>query len=114
MKGTLLVFVAAAGMAFGGITEPIGVDGGQITGTPAIQWTPGVRLFRGIPYAAPPVGDLRWRPPQAVVPWQGLKRADRFSAACMQAPTETEGNAWREGHVPVSEDCLYLNVWTPA
>ena len=114
MKGTLLVFVAAVGMAFGGITEPIGVDGGQITGTPAIQWTPGVRLFRGIPYAAPPVGDLRWRPPQAVVPWQGLKRADHFSAACMQSPTETEGNAWREGHVPVSEDCLYLNVWTPA
>jgi para-nitrobenzyl esterase len=43
-----------------------------------------------------------------------VKAADHFSAACMQAPTDTEGNAWREGMVPVSEDCLYLNVWTPA
>jgi para-nitrobenzyl esterase len=57
---------------------------------------------------------LRWRPPQPVAGWQGVKAADHFSAACMQAPTDTEGNAWREGHVPVSEDCLYLNVWTPA
>ncbi len=98
----------------GAIKEPVEVDGGQITGTPTLQWPPGVRSFRGIPYAAPPVGDLRWRPPQPVVPWQGVKAADHFSAACMQAPTDTEGNAWREGLVPVSEDCLYLNVWTPA
>jgi para-nitrobenzyl esterase len=96
------------------LQEPIAVDGGQITGTPTVQWTPGVRLFRGIPYAAPPVGNLRWRAPQPVVPWQGVKRADDFSPACMQQPTSTDGNAWREGHVPVSEDCLYLNIWTPA
>src|SRR5215216_729267 len=97
-----------------GLGEPITVDGGRITGTPTIQWSYGVRLFRGIPYAAPPVGDLRWRPPQPVVAWQGVKAADRFSPACMQAPTDTQGNAWREGHVPVSEDCLYVNIWTPA
>jgi para-nitrobenzyl esterase len=100
--------------AVSALQEPIAVEGGQVTGTPAVQWTPGVRLFRGIPYAAPPVGDLRWRAPQPVVPWQGVKRADHFSPACLQLPTSTEGNAWREGHVPVSEDCLYLNVWTPA
>lgn len=100
--------------AVNGLQEPIAIDGGQVTGTPTIQWTPGGRLFRGIPYAAPPVGDLRWRAPKPVVPWQDVKRADHFSAACMQAPTNTEGNAWREGHVPVSEDCLYLNIWTPA
>lgn len=97
-----------------GLPEPIAVDGGKITGTPTIQWTTGVRLFRGIPFAAPPVGDRRWRAPQPVVPWEGVKRAEDFSPACMQAPTVTEGNAWREGHTPVSEDCLYLNVWTPA
>lgn len=106
--------VAAVRGAAVGLQEPITIEGGQVTGTPTVQWTPGVRLFRGIPYAAPPVGALRWRAPQAVVPWQGVKRAEAFSAACTQAPTATDGNAWREGHVPVSEDCLYANVWTPA
>ena len=96
------------------LKEPIRVTGGLISGTPTIQWTPGVRLYRGIPYAAPPVGNLRWRPPQSVVPWSGVKAADHFGPACMQRPTDTEGNAWRDGLVPVSEDCLYLNVWTPA
>lgn len=96
------------------LKEPIQVTGGLITGTPTIQWTPGVWLYRGIPYAAPPLGDLRWRPPQPVVPWTVVKAADHFGAACMQAPTDTEGNAWREGSTPVSEDCLFVNVWTPA
>ena len=75
----------------GSLKEPIQVTGGLITGTPTIQWVPGVRLYRGIPYAAPPIGDLRWRAPQAVVPWTGVKAADRFSPACMQPPTETSG-----------------------
>src|SRR5881397_4449257 len=81
--------------AVNGLQEPIAVDGGQVTGTPTIQWTPGVRLFRGIPYAAPPNGNLRWRAPQPVTAWQGVLRADHFSPACMQLPTDTEGNAWR-------------------
>jgi len=96
------------------LKEPIQVTGGSITGTPTIQWTPGVRLYRGIPYAAPPVGDLRWRPPQPVAPWTGVKAADHFGPACMQPPTATEGNAWREGLGSISEDCLFVNVWTPA
>lgn len=96
------------------LKEPIQVNGGLITGTPSIQWTPGVRLYRGIPYAAPPVGDLRWRPPEPVVAWTGVRAADHFSPACMQPATNTEGNAWRDGLGEVSEDCLYLNVWTPA
>src|SRR6185437_8823407 len=96
------------------LKEPVQVTGGLITGTPTIQWTPGVRLYRGIPYAAPPVGDRRWRPPQPVEPWTGVKAADHFGAACMQPPTNTEGNAWREGLADTSEDCLFVNVWTPA
>jgi para-nitrobenzyl esterase len=60
------------------------------------------------------VRDLRWRPPQPVAAWTGVKAADHYSPVCMQAPPDTEGNAWREGHFPISEDCLYLNVWTPA
>src|SRR5579862_6004323 len=95
---------------------PIQVDGGLIAGTPAWGWN--VRLFRGIPYAAPPVGDLRWRPPQPVVPWRGVLAADHFSARCMQAgggPVAQVGALWNEpGTNTTSEDCLYLNVWTPS
>jgi len=114
MKRMLFVLFTAGGLVAAGLPEPISIEGGQITGTPTIQWTYGVRLFRGIPYAAPPVGNLRWRPPQPIIPWQGAKAADHFSPVCMQPATDTEGNGWREGLVPMSEDCLYLNVWTPA
>jgi para-nitrobenzyl esterase len=110
----LTAVMCVATHAMNGLPEPLTVEGGQISGTPTIQWTYGVRLFRGIPYAAPPVGALRWRAPQPVVAWSGIKAADRFSAACMQNPTDTQGNAWREGLSEFSEDCLYLNVWTPA
>lgn len=114
LAGAIGLLHQATVTTINGLQEPIAVDGGQITGTPTIQWTYGVRLFRGIPYAAPPVGALRWRAPAPVVPWQGVKRAEDFSPACMQMPTNAEGNAWREGHVPVSEDCLAVNIWTPA
>lgn len=114
MNCFLLLVTMAAPLAAAALHEPIQVDGGLITGTPTPQWTYGMRLYRGIPFAAPPVGDLRWRPPQPVVPWQGVKAADHFSAVCMQLPTDTAGNAWREGLVPIGEDCLYVNVWTPA
>ncbi len=113
MKRILLLALAAP-LAMAAIQEPIQVEGGQITGTPTPQWTPGIRAFRGIPYAAPPVGNLRWRPPQPVAPWSGVRAADHFSPACMQRPTSTEGNGWREGLAVISEDCLYVNVWTPA
>jgi para-nitrobenzyl esterase len=111
---SFLLMAIMAPLAMAAIQEPIQVDGGLISGTPTPQWTPGVRLFRGIPFAAPPVGDLRWRPPQPVVAWQGVKAADHFGAACMQPATATDGNAWREGLAIFSEDCLFVNVWTPA
>jgi para-nitrobenzyl esterase len=111
---SLILLLLVAGPTSAALPEPLQVEGGRITGTPTIQWTYGVRLYRGIPYAAPPIADLRWRPPQPVAAWQGVKAADHFSPVCMQAPPDTEGNAWREGHFPISEDCLYLNVWTPA
>ena len=71
----------------------------------------GVRAFRGIPYAAPPVRPLRWRPPQPVQGWRGVRLADRFAAQCMQARVFGDMNFRNEG---MSEDCLYLNVWVPA
>jgi para-nitrobenzyl esterase len=71
----------------------------------------GVRSFRGIPYAAPPVRELRWRPPQPVASWQGVRLADRFADQCMQARVYGDMMFRNSG---MSEDCLYLNVWTPA
>ncbi|MFN8668126.1 MAG: carboxylesterase family protein [Gemmatimonadaceae bacterium] len=71
----------------------------------------GVRVFRGIPFAAPPVGALRWREPQPVARWGGVRAADRFAAQCMQRRVFDDMVFRNSG---VSEDCLYLNVWQPA
>ena len=71
----------------------------------------GVHAFRGIPFAAPPVRDLRWRPPQPAAHWQGVRAADRFANQCMQARVFSD---MRFRNAGVSEDCLYLNVWSPA
>jgi para-nitrobenzyl esterase len=71
----------------------------------------GVRCFRGIPFAAPPVGPLRWRPPQVPAPWSGVRRVDAFGANAMQAVMFNDIDPSQPG---ISEDCLYLNVWTPA
>ncbi len=70
----------------------------------------GLSVYKGVPFAAPPVGELRWRPPAAVAPWTGVREADQFAAACMQEGVSMPG----ETPPPVSEDCLYLNIWTPA
>jgi para-nitrobenzyl esterase len=70
----------------------------------------GLSVYKGVPFAAPPIGDLRWRPPAAVTPWTGIRKADVFAPACMQDSVSMPG----ETPPKVSEDCLYLNVWTPA
>ena len=70
----------------------------------------GVRSFKGIPFAAAPVGDLRWKEPQPVKNWTGARNADQFGAYCMQ---RAGGDYWHRGN-GMSEDCLFLNVWTPA
>jgi len=75
-----------------------------------------VTAFEGIPFATPPVGDLRWKAPQPPAAWEGVRRADHFSASCMQV-IRGEHLPWtREfmAQYPISEDCLYLNVWTAA
>jgi para-nitrobenzyl esterase len=94
------------------VPEPVSVEGGQVSGT--ASWGFGVRMYRGIPFAAPPVGVLRWRPPQPVVPWSGVRKADHFSSACMQEARAKFTAPWNTGISGYSEDCLYLNVWTPA
>ena len=71
----------------------------------------GIRAYRGIPFAAPPVGDLRWRAPQPVKNWEGVRSATEFGPRCVQASLFSDMNFRSNG---MSEDCLYLNVWTPA
>ena len=88
------------------------IDSGVIEGVPAL--TPGVTAYEGIPYAAPPVGDLRWRAPQPVASWPAVRNADRYGSACMQYYMGPDSTANFGDYEPKSEDCLYLNVWTPA
>ncbi|HKQ73087.1 MAG TPA: carboxylesterase family protein [Blastocatellia bacterium] len=71
----------------------------------------GVRSFKGIPFGEPPVGNLRWKPPQPVKNWEGARKADKFGPRCMQRPIFGDMGFRSNG---MSEDCLYLNVWTPA
>src|SRR5258708_35441220 len=73
----------------------------------------GVRVFKGIPYAAPPVGDLRWKPPQPVVPWHGVRDGSAYAAECPQTQYPA-GSIYIRPLQPHSEDCLFLNVWTTA
>ncbi len=71
----------------------------------------GVISFKGVPFAAPPVGDLRWKEPQPVKNWDGVRKADKFGPKPMQRNIFGDMNSRSDG---MSEDCLYLNVWTPA
>lgn len=84
---------------------------GTVAGNSATVSGVALNEFHGIPYAAPPVGALRWKPPQPVVPWTGVRKAQRFGPRCMQRPIYSDMVFRSDG---VSEDCLYLNVWTPA
>ena len=72
----------------------------------------GIRSFKGIPFAQPPVGPLRWKEPQAVANWAGVRKAEQFGPTCMQRLAPNADYWFRSG--AMSEDCLYLNVWTPA
>jgi para-nitrobenzyl esterase len=107
LKTVRLGLVLASVLAFGtwAAAGPVAVDGGSLQGVVA----DGVRVFKGIPFAAPPVGPLRWRAPQAAAGWSGIRAADRFSAVCPQHGSYPPESAPE----PTSEDCLYLNIWTP-
>ena len=91
------------------------IEGGKVQGVESS--VKGVYIYKGIPFAAPPVGDLRWKEPQPVEPWEGVKVADTFGPGAMQAKHDSS-NPWTSEFYwedpEFSEDCLYLNVWTPA
>lgn len=98
-----------------GQMREVKVEQGKLRGIPC-GW-PGVTVFYGIPYAAPPVGELRWRPPKPAMAWEGVRDCARGSARCWQLGVG-KGSFYEKEFYPVeeemSEDCLYLNVWTPA
>lgn len=88
------------------LAKPVRIDGGLVEGV----HSDGLTVYKGIPFAAPPVGPLRWREPQPVSPWHGVRKADAFTPACMQTGVSMPG----ETPPKVSEDCLYLNIWAPS
>src|SRR5271167_1993899 len=101
--GVVVAAVQVAGVA---VAQQVLTESGAISGVRES----GLSIYKGVAFAAPPVGDLRWQPPAPVAPWTGTRKADAFAPACMQVgvsmPSETPP--------AVSEDCLYLNIWTPA
>ncbi|MCH7959792.1 MAG: carboxylesterase family protein [Candidatus Hydrogenedentes bacterium] len=108
----LSVCVWTVADAAAGLQEPLQLDSGAISGVDASD-DGAVRAYKGIPYAAPPVGDLRWRAPQATIAWDGVRACDDFGAVCPQA-SYGPGAFYPDETQPHSEDCLFLNVWTPA
>ncbi|MFY9380699.1 MAG: carboxylesterase family protein, partial [Eubacteriales bacterium] len=93
-------------------------ENGWVRGFPAAD--PRITVFKGIPFAAPPVGKLRWHAPMPAYDWDGTLECYEFAPMAMQYSIKADPNALydREWHVdpdhPMSEDCLYLNIWTPA
>jgi para-nitrobenzyl esterase len=102
-SAVLLLLLLSYGGAF---AAPIQTNSGAIEGVVEN----GLAIYKGVPYAAPPLGDLRWREPQPLKSWKGARKALAFAPACMQTGVSMPG----ETPPTVSEDCLYLNIWTPA
>ena len=108
--GLVLALAAMAAPAMAADGPIITVETGKLQGVAATGNSP-VQIFRGIPFAKPPVGDLRWREPRPAAHWDGVRPADQFGPRCMQK------HMWDDMFFrspKADEDCLYLNVWTPA
>lgn len=104
--------LALSSASWATITDPVRVEQGLLAGT---NGSPAdVRVYRGIPFAAPPVGDLRWKAPQPAAKWQGVRQATEFSNGCWQTQYPAAAAIYQSKLPPLSEDCLYLNIWTPA
>ncbi|GAB3170825.1 carboxylesterase/lipase family protein [Telluribacter humicola] len=95
--------------------DVVKTEAGQVSGSKSTDGS--IAIYRGIPFAAPPVGDLRWKAPQPVKPWSGILNADQFGPSPMQG-TPAPFSMWSAEFLipkePISEDCLYLNVWSGA
>jgi len=107
-RGIAAVVVMLFGVGSLGAQVQVRTEAGLVAGSKSADGK--VVIFKGIPFAAPPVGELRWKEPQPVSPWTGVRKATEFGARCMQARI-FEDMVFRDAGP--SEDCLYLNVWTP-
>ena len=100
------------------LTAPVFAQSGPVVDAPAGKVAGSsdgdIRVFKGIPYAAPPVGMLRWRPTAAIPRWKGVRDATAFGPACVQPQSKTPTSLYWNVPMPVSEDCLSLNIWAPA
>jgi para-nitrobenzyl esterase len=106
-----VVAAALAGQIPQTLSDPVRVEQGLVAGTAGRAAD--VRVYRGIPFAAAPTGDLRWKPPQPASSWQGVRQATEPGHACPQPPYPTTG-LYGASPPPIGEDCLNLNIWTPA
>ena len=107
---SVAALASAGGVARAQAPALVRVDGGELQGVV----DDGVVSFKGIPFAAPPVGELRWRPPQAAAPWTGVRQAAEYGADCMQGRFGPPPAAGAPAPRVPSEDCLFLHVWRPA
>jgi len=111
IKQLILLVLFASNLAASAFTQTIALQAKTANGILEGVEESGIRTFKGVPFAAPPVGDLRWREPQPAKHWTGIRKADKFGPRAMQRAIFGDMNFRSAG---VSEDCLYLNVWTPA
>lgn len=105
----LILLAGALFTKAAGNPDDVTIESGKIQGTTNHDHS--VRMFKGIPFAAPPVGDLRWKAPQPAPSWSGVRQADKFGSACLQ--TNVFGDIYFRDNQP-SEDCLNLNIWIPS
>ena len=112
LSARITAWVLACGASMSSAAPPlleVSVDGGRLQGRPDGT----LAVFQGIRYAAPPVGELRWRAPQPALPWPGVQAAQAPGASCIQKPGMSIDNGGGDVRL-IAEDCLFLNVWTPA
>src|SRR5579871_2860109 len=107
MTRKLVLFLLAATLLPAAVPDVVKVDTGKLKGSAGN----GLTVFKGIPFAAPPVGARRWKAPMPAAKWKGVREATEFGPRCMQGNIYDDMIFRDKGP---SEDCLYLNVWTPA